>query len=76
MTETIDKKEIEFKAKYDLEKNLIDNKYRQQVQTLELKAKNAITKRLIAKVNAEWQAAVEKKKNNFQEYIDSLKTNL
>ena len=76
MTETIDKKEIEFKAKYDLEKNLIDNKYRQQVQTLELKAKNAITKRLIAKVNAEWQAAVEKKKNDFQEYIDSLKTNL
>ena len=76
MTETIDQKEIEFKAKYDLEKNLIDNKYRQQVQTLELKAKNAITKRLIAKVNAEWQAAVEKKKNDFQEYIDSLKTNL
>ena len=76
VTETIDQKEIEFKAKYDLEKNLIDNKYRQQVQTLELKAKNAITKRLIAKVNAEWQAAVEKKKNDFQEYHNHVEHTL
>lgn len=45
------------RAKYDVDKSIIDLKYQQQIEALQKKSKpnNPLTKRLIAKVQAEWE---------------------
>jgi hypothetical protein len=40
-------------------------KYKQQLTALEKKTQNALTKKLIAKVQNEWTAAVERKRKDF-----------
>ena len=54
------------KIQFDLEKGLIDMKYKQQLSVLEKKPQNALTKKLIAKVQNEWNLAIEKKRKEFE----------
>lgn len=42
---------------------MIDMKYQQQMAALEKKATNPLTKRLMQKVQNEWNAAIQKKKD-------------
>ena len=54
-------------VQYELEKSMVDMKYRQQLSALEKKGKpnNPMTKRLIQKVQNEWTQAIQKKKEEF-----------
>lgn len=51
------------KVRFELEKSMIDMKYQQQMTALERKSKpgNPLTKRLVTKVQSEWDNAVSKK---------------
>ena len=55
------------KIKFELEKSMIDMKYQQQVTSLEKKGKpgNPLTKRLMVKIQTEWDNAVSKKRDEF-----------
>ena len=54
--------------RYELEKSVIDLKYQQQIDALQKKSKpnNPLTKRLLAKVQAEWEQAVQRKKEDLE----------
>jgi hypothetical protein len=41
---------------------MIDMKYKQQMEALQKKPSNALTKKLIAKVQNEWNQAIHRKK--------------
>jgi hypothetical protein len=52
-------------------------KYQQQLDALSKKSSNALTKRLIAKVKAEWVQAIEKKKKDLNyNNIDQVDLNV
>jgi hypothetical protein len=53
------------REQYSLEKSMIDMKYQQQISALEKKSKpgNPLTKRLMAKIQSEWNSAIQKKKD-------------
>ena len=59
------------KIDFELEKSMIDMKYKQQIQALEKKTKpnNPITKRLMTKVQNEWKAAITKKEQEYQDKV-------
>lgn len=59
---------MQLKIKFELEKSMIDKKYQQQIVAVEKRGKpdNPLNKRLRAKIETEWNNAIEKKK---QEYI-------
>jgi len=61
----------QLKEQFSIEKELIDTKYQQQLQVLEKKPQNAITKKLISKVQNEWTKAVEKKRKEMEEKLPS-----
>ena len=54
--------------RYELEKSMTDMKYQQQIDALQKKSKpnNPLTKRLLAKVQAEWDQAVQRKRADFE----------
>ena len=52
-------------------------KYQQQLDALAKKSSNALTKRLMAKVKAEWDQAIEKKKKELNyNNIDQVDLNI
>lgn len=57
----------QLRVKYELEKSMVDMKYQQQMTALERKSKpgNPLTQRLMAKVQSEWDNAVQKKIQDF-----------
>jgi len=59
----------QLKIQFELEKSMVDMKYKQQIEALERKNKgsNPLTKRLMTKIQSEWTKAVEKKKHEFLE---------
>lgn len=58
----------QLRAAYEQEKAAIDWKYQQQLDALQKKSKstNPLTKRLLGKVQAEWDQALQRRKADFE----------
>lgn len=75
---TIEKQKEKLTIQFELEKSMIDMKYTQQLGALEKQSKpnNPLTKRLLTKVQNEWNQAVQKKKVEFDSKMENMTDNL